>query len=286
MQYETLAMIPRSSLPEWPAGGAWFARKLRRAFWSSASCLLAVCLRASAAHATTFVGCCLRERNSALPGTVATWKWTCRRPQPLLSKQAVASLTALGINPKIPKKKPPTAEEAAAAKAQVELRKRARESEQAEQAAAMDLEDSEHTLASPGSAWQLVKNAADARAERKSATAAAIKKTLAEDAEVPPPEASAELATGSMQITPTPEPAAGHRIKRKKKVEDKTEKPKPKKKKVLPEAVEEPEEEQEQPDPAPLECPKGACSPHPTQRAMPSAHTLNITAQTIAANNQ
>ena len=59
------------------------------------------------------------------------------------TKQAVASLTALGINPMIPKKKPPTAEEAAAAKVQVELRKRARESEQAEQTAGLDLEDSD-----------------------------------------------------------------------------------------------------------------------------------------------
>jgi hypothetical protein len=61
----------------------------------------------------------------------------------LSTKQAVASLTALGINPMIPKKKPPTAEETAAAKAQVELRKRARNAEQAEEAAGMELEGSD-----------------------------------------------------------------------------------------------------------------------------------------------
>ena len=172
------------------------------------------------------------------------------------TKQAVASLTALGINPMMPKKKPPTAEEAAAVKAQAELRKRARESEQAEETAAMDLEDSEHTLATPGSARRLIKQAADARAQRKIETSASIKKTRAEDAEVPPPEASAEPATGSKQITPTPKPAAGHRIKRKNNVENKSEKTKTKKKKVLPKTVEEPEEEQEQPVPAPQSAPK------------------------------
>jgi hypothetical protein len=125
------------------------------------------------------------------------------------TKQAVASLTALGINPMLPKKKPPTAEEAAAVKAQAELRKRARESEQAEETAAMDLEDSEHTLATPGSARRLIKQAADARAQRKIETSASIKKTRAEDAEVPPPEASAEPATGSKQITRPRSPLPG-----------------------------------------------------------------------------
>ena len=170
------------------------------------------------------------------------------------TKEGAGLLASMNIHPLRKAARPPTAEEAAAAKAQVELRKRARESEQAEQTAGLDLEDSEHTRASPGSTWKLVRNAADARAQRKSATAAAVKKTLAEDAEVPPPEASAEPATGSMQITP--EPAAGHRIKRKKKVEDKTEKPQKKKKKVQTETVEEPVEEREQPVPAPLSVPK------------------------------
>jgi hypothetical protein len=64
----------------------------------------------------------------------------------------------------------------------------------------------EHTLATPGSAWRLVRNAADARAQRKSSTAAAIKRTRAEDAEVPPPVAPADPVTGSKQTTPIPIP--------------------------------------------------------------------------------
>ena len=101
------------------------------------------------------------------------------------TKDGAALLASMNIHPLRKAARPPTAEEAAAAKAQVELRKRARESEQAEQTAGLDLEDSEHTRASPGSTWKLVRNAADARAQRKSATAAAVKKTLAEDGPTP-----------------------------------------------------------------------------------------------------
>ena len=95
------------------------------------------------------------------------------------TKDGAAMLTSMGINPLRKAARQPSAEQEAATREQAALRKRAREAEQAEQAeqaAGLDLEDSEHTRASPGSAWKLVRNAADARAQRKSETAAGVKK--------------------------------------------------------------------------------------------------------------
>ena len=129
----------------------------------------------------------------------------------------------MGINPLRKAARPPSQEQEAATREQAELRKRVRDAEHAELAADNELAASEPTLAEPGSAWKLVKSAADARAQRKLDTNNAIAKKKAEDAEAtallppePPTKRSKPASTGD-----------GHRIKRKETVD----KPKGKKKK-------------------------------------------------------
>ena len=114
----------------------------------------------------------------------------------------------------------------------------------------------EHTLATPGSAWRLVRNAADARAQRKSSTAAAIKRRGPKMQRSHPQWRlqSLPLAASRPLRSRTKPAGEGRRIKRKEKVEK--EKTKAKKKKVLPEVDEESEEEQEESEQTPQTAPK------------------------------
>ena len=89
----------------------------------------------------------------------------------------------MNINPLRKAARPPSAEQEAATREQAELRKRVRDAEHAELAADSELADSDPTPADPGSAWRLIKSAADTRAQRKLETNNSIAKKIAEDAE-------------------------------------------------------------------------------------------------------
>ena len=78
------------------------------------------------------------------------------------TKDGAALLASIGINPMKKNPRPPSQEQEAATKEQADLRKRARGAEQAVMAAGNELAASEPTPAEPGSAWRLIKSAADA----------------------------------------------------------------------------------------------------------------------------
>ena len=111
-------------------------------------------------------------------------------------------MMGMGINPLRKPPRPLSQEQVTAAREQAELRKRARAAEQAESAADIELAASEPTPDEPGSAWKVVKSAADARAQRKLVMNTAITKKRAEDAEAttlsapePPPKKSKVVKT-------------------------------------------------------------------------------------------
>ena len=133
------------------------------------------------------------------------------------TKEAVGLLRGMGINPMKKAARPPTREEIAATNEQIELRKRTRESEQAEHDAANELAESEPIPTDPGSAWQIVGKAAAARTQRTVRTTKSIKKARADEAAMPTPAAPAETARSSKKSDKsrqTDGSDSGHRIKR------------------------------------------------------------------------